>query len=139
MSLFAALLAVAAIAGQQPTQSSVGLKLLVIELPDGVRGGVGRIKGNGEPPKATDKPFFLHLLSIARECGANFPMLSMNWSHSAHIISWSTPKDREVVACLRSKMPTHFNAGLAEPDARRGFTVPDTTPFREFESVEERR
>jgi len=139
MSFFAALLAVAAIAEQQPTPPSAGFNLLVIELPDGVRGGVGRIKGTGVLPTEADKPFLFQLLSIARECGANFPMLSINWSHSAHIVSWSTPKDRDVVACLRSKMPTHFNAGLAKPDARRGFTIPDTAPFREFESAEERR
>ena len=139
MSLFAALLAFASIAAPQPAESSPGLKLLVIELPDGVRGGVGRIKGKGAVPQGTDRLFFLHLLDIARQCGANFPMLSTNWSHSAHIVSWSTVRDREVVACLRSTMPTHFNAGLADPDARSGFTLPDSASFREFETVEARR
>lgn len=69
MSLFAALLAFASIAAPQPAESSPGLKLLVIELPDGVRGGVGRIKGKGAVPKGTDRLFFLHLLDIARQCG----------------------------------------------------------------------
>ncbi|WP_447728013.1 hypothetical protein [Sphingomonas koreensis] len=137
MSLVATLLVVSAIPTQQPPQLPAPIKMLVIELPDGVRGGVGRIKGKGVHP-TDNRPFFLHLLTIASECGANFPMYAINWSHRAHIVSWSTDKDRDVVACLRSRMPTHFNAGIAEPDHRLGFTVPDTAPFREFETAGKR-
>jgi hypothetical protein len=133
----ATLLALSAISTQQPSPPSAPIRLLVIELPDGVRGGMGRIKGNGAHPK-DNKPFFLHVLTIASECGASFPMYAINWSHRAHIISWSTDKDRDVVACLRSKMPTHFNAGIAEPDHRLGFTAPDGAPFREFETAGKR-
>jgi hypothetical protein len=139
MSPHFALLAASALAGQQPPRQPAPSTLLVIELPDGVRGGIGRIKGNGRRPTNKDEPFFIHLLTVARQCGANFPMLATNFSHSSHIVSWSTTNDREVVLCLRSKMPTHFNAGLAEPDVTRGFTVPDTAPFREFESAGIRR
>ena len=139
MSLFAALLLVAASAEQKPTAPPAELELLVIELPDGVRGGRGRIEGRGAFPSNNGKPYVLYLLSIARECGASFPMLSTNASHYAHIISYSTSRNREVVSCLQSKMPTHFNAGVAKPDARFGFTSLNTAPFREFEEARERR
>ena len=139
MSLFAALLLVAASADQKPTAPPAEIELLVIELPDGARGGRGRIEGRGALDRNSGQPFFLYLLSIARECGANFPMLSINGWHYAHIISYSTSRDHEVVACLQSNMPTHFNAGVARPDIRSGFTSLNTAPFQEFEEAQGRR
>ena len=61
-------------------------------------------------------------------------MIAANWTHRFHVVSWSTENDREIVSCLRLMMPTHFNVGLAEPDAQRGFGDIDRTPFREFEA-----
>lgn len=135
LSLYAALFALATPAHEQAAQDQAPPKWLIIEFPDGVRGGTGRIQGEGKFPSGKSEPYPLYLLHIVRGCGASFPMFSDNWSHRSHIVTWSTAKDREVVSCLRVKMPTHFNVGLAEPDARRGFTTLDTTPFREFETA----
>jgi hypothetical protein len=135
LSLYAALFALATPAHEQPAEGQARHKWLIIELPDGVRGGTGRIQGGGKYPSAKSEPYPLYLLHIVRGCGASFPMFFDNWSHSSHIVTWSTAKDREVVSCLRAKMPTHFNVGLAEPDARRGFTMLDATPFQEFETA----
>jgi hypothetical protein len=129
------LLALLALAGlDQPSQKTTTFKLLVIELPDGERGGFGRIQGTGSFADARGR---LDFMQLARTCGAHHPMLSNNWSHSTHIISWSAPNDREVVECLKGKLPTHFNAGVAEPDVRLGFTAPDAAMFRDLETPRE--
>lgn len=135
------LFAMVAAAREAPPRSGA-FKLLIIQVPDQVMGGKGRIHGTGEQPKADGVAYSFHLVDIVRRCGANFPMVSSNWSHRTDIISWSTAQDREVVSCLRSKFPTDFNAGLANPSPRGGYTADgrlatlDTAPFREFEQAD---
>jgi hypothetical protein len=89
-------------------------KWLVLEFPDGVRSSRGRIRGNGKRPERLDEPFANGILHAARRCGAAHPMYTDNVTHRSIVISWSTPNDHAVVACLKAGISYDFNAGLAD-------------------------
>ena len=86
-----------------------GSAYLVIELPDGVRGGVGSIRGQGNDQLWG--PYESEVNRLA-DCGAVNPQLKNVWSHSVHIISRSTENDLDVVQCFTKTTARHFNVGI---------------------------
>lgn len=130
-------------ANAQPPTNGAGSTegaLLILEFPDGVRGGRGKIQGTGPTPPlpgpgtdGIDRHLFDRLMGHIRDCGAADPYLERGWSHRLLVISRSTPNDRAVVRCVRGRVHNHFNAGLG-PNDPRGLTGMDETPFRDFET-----
>ena len=132
------------------SRERIGMDWLVLDFPDGVRGGRGAIQGVGSRPRLPhdpSPPFFTGhdpsaldwLLQQVRDCGAVEPRVGGHLSHSFFVVSRSTDRDREVVRCLIQAIPHHFDAGLAEGDDIQTLLQMDRSPFREFESNPPRR
>ncbi|QZD88780.1 hypothetical protein K3148_07865 [Qipengyuania aurantiaca] len=97
---------------------------LVFEFPDGVRGGSGKIQGVGDWPirSAYSTPltaeYWRDFASIFTNCGAQNPWFEPNWSHRTFVVVDGSPRNAEVVECVRKSLSLHFNvgAGIADPE-----------------------
>ena len=114
--------------GEAIAQAREG-RWLILEFPDGVRGRGGSIQGEGQWTDFT----FAGLVERVSACGAEDARRVDAWSHYGHVISRSTPRDRDVVRCVKQGMPRRFSAGVGSDDPRQ-FSDMDRTPFREFET-----
>ena len=102
---------------------------LVFEFPDGVRGGFGKIQGVGEWPTRNGYPlplpadYWRDFASIFTNCGAQNPWFEPNWSHRTLVVVDSSPRNAEVVECVRQSLNLHFNTGAGTADPQDGLGV----------------
>ena len=102
---------------------------LVFEFPDGVRGGYGRIQGVGEWPTRggyslpLTADYWRDFANIFKNCGAQNPWFEPNWSHRTLVVVDSSPRNAEVVECVRQSLNLHFNTGAGTADPGDSFGV----------------
>ena len=94
-----------------PRQTQAPQRYLILEFPDGVRGGRGRIQGMAEPPTTQDT---LEFLQSIEACGAKDLFIQNNVSHRVLVYVPSTRRDRRIVECLKQSTAYHFNADRQE-------------------------
>ena len=103
-------------------------KWLILEFPDGARGGRGRIHGEGDYSKLPQRFDRSAFLKQFLECGAKDPQYVVAVTHRFHIISRSTSRDTRVVHCLERRLAYNFNAGIGSNDPSKIMGI-DSSPF----------
>lgn len=109
-------------------------KYLIFEFPDGVRGGFGRIWGELDVSSGLGED----LTQTLEKCGAVNPRFLSVWSHSNHVVTQSTTRDRAVVQCFIRATSTHFNVGIGTDPSLQNSKI-DNSRFGDLENNPDRK
>ncbi|WP_435417679.1 hypothetical protein WAB17_12520 [Parerythrobacter aurantius] len=109
-------------------------RYLIFEFPDGVRGGVGRFRGEASESSGPRR----EVTALLESCGAVEPQFLAVWSHSTHVVTHSTQNDRAVVECFLKATSRHFNVGTGNDPSLHTSKI-DRSDFEDLENNPDRK
>ncbi len=105
------------IKGWRPFHPNRAERILLFDFPDGVRGGMGRIRGIAQSGPTTDRA-----VEVIVACGGLEPRTPLPPSHHFIVTVRSGSNDLEIVRCVQRSTNWHFS--VAQISAAKPVTGP---------------